>query len=154
MLNAQKLAQYITRDSSDSALLHINIADKQYEVGGALVESITMYVATAQEDGDYYDGDLAVNWSTAGLRNNVAARTMGTLALRDVYSDDDVTEIMQLFYWQHDFDAELRSILHDVGFSKTAANSVTTSEWGMQDEGRASYDACDIAEEVRKVLGI
>ena len=33
--------------------------------------------------------------------------------------------------------------------SASAVAEVTGSEWGMQDEGRASYDANSIADEVR-----
>lgn len=155
MFNAQKVLRHVTR-SDEAAHLYIGIADKEYYVNDVLVESITMYVCTTKEEGedDYFDGDLAVNWNMTGLQNNEDARTMGTLMLRNLNSNDEVTDVMQQFYWEHAFDSTLRKILVDAGFSEEAANSVSTSEWGMQDEGRASYDAYDIAVEVRKALNI
>jgi hypothetical protein len=115
-----------------------------------------MYVSTVNEgdaeEAEYYDGDLYVNWDMTGLVNNEDARTAGMLLLRNVHSEDDVTKVMGEFYWEDAFGAELAHILVEAGFSAEAANSVTTSEWGMQDEGRASYDAYSIGDEVRKAL--
>lgn len=156
MFNAQKILQHVTR-SDEAAHLYIGIADKEHYVNGALVESITMYVCTTKEEDDdeyYGDGDLGVNWNMDGLENNEDARTAGTLLLRNLNSDDEVTEVMQQFYMERAFNSELHKILVDAGFSKEAAQSVHGSEWGMQDEGRASYDAYDIAVEVRKALNI
>lgn len=118
---------------------------------GVLVESISMFVGTEDDGNGYFsDGDLAVNWSIEGLSNDENAETMGTLLLRDLDSDDEVTQVMGEFYWEHGFDERLREILVAHGFSAKAAESVCGSEWGMQDEGRASYDAESIADEVRK----
>ena len=117
---------------------------------GVLVESIEMFVSTECEDGEYWgDGDLAVCWSMEGLVNDETARTAGNLLLRNMHSDDDVTRVMGEFYWEHGFDERLRELLVAHGFSAEAAESVYGSEWGMQDEGRASYDANMIADEVR-----
>lgn len=122
---------------------------------GVLVESIDMFVSTQCEDGEYWgDGDLAVCWSVEGLTNDESAQTMGSLLLRNIHSDDDVTRVMGEFYWEHGFDERLRELLVAHGFSAEAAESVCGSEWGMQDEGRASYDAEGIAEEVREHFGI
>ena len=68
--------------------------------------------------------------------------------MRNNNSKDDITETMGEFYWEHAFDEQLKQILLDAGFSTTAVADVCTSEWGMQDEGRASYDANAIAEEM------
>lgn len=122
---------------------------------GVLVESIDMFVSTQCEDGEYWgDGDLAVCWSMEGLVNNESARTAGSLLLRNMHSDDDVTRVMGEFYWEQGFNERLREILIAHGFSAEAATGVYGSEWGMQDEGRASYDAYSIADEVREHFGI
>lgn len=124
------------------------------QFNGVNIESITLYVSTVNEDGYFYDGDLAVNWDTEGFSNNEAAHTMGNLLLRNMHSEDDVTKIMGMFYWDDAYTKRLREILVANGFSKKAANNVHTSEWGMQDEGRASYDAYNIMDEVRERFNI
>jgi hypothetical protein len=113
-----------------------------------------MFVSNVNEadDGDeacYYDGDLAVNYNIDGLQNDETAQTMGMLLLRNLNSDDEVTAVMGQFYWDSAFTARLNEILVECGF-KTC--NVHTSEWGMQDEGRASYDAYDLADEVRSIM--
>jgi hypothetical protein len=70
------------------------------------------------------------------------------LLMRNNSATDNVTETMQEFYWEHAFEDTLATILADAGFSTEAVEDVFTSEWGMQDEGRASYDANAIAEEM------
>ena len=131
----------VTTIENDSVQLHIDLADKNYSVNGHAVESITMYA-----DADCY-GDLAVNWKYEESDNDgYVESTM--LLMRNNNSDDNVTETMGQFYWESAFDEELASILADAGFSREAVADVCTSEWGMQDEGRASYDANCIAEEM------
>ena len=131
----------VTTIENDSVQLHIDLADKNYSVNGHAVESITMYA-----DADCY-GDLAVNWAYEESDNDgYVESTM--LLMRNNNSDDNVTETMGQFYWESAFDEELASILADAGFSREAVADVCTSEWGMQDEGRASYDANCIAEEM------
>jgi len=127
--------------AENSVQLHIDLADKNYSVNGHAVESITMYADT-----DCY-GDLAVNWKYEESDNDgYVESTM--LLMRNKNSDDDVTETMGQFYWENCFSTQLAHILSDAGFSKEAIEDVFTSEWGMQDEGRASYDANCIAEEM------
>jgi len=122
---------------------------------GVLVESINMFVGIEDDgDGCWNDGDLAVCWSMEGLTNDESAQTMGNLLLRNLHSEDDVTKVMGEFYWKQGFNERLRELLVAHGFSAEAAESVCGSEWGMQDEGRASYDAESIADEVRKHFGI
>jgi hypothetical protein len=75
---------------------------------------------------------------------------MGTMLLRNLHSDDDVTKAMSYFYWDDMFTDRLQAILADAGFNNV--NDISTSEWGMQDEGRASYDAFDLADEVRSIM--
>ena len=43
----------------------------------------------------------------------------------------------------------LRELLTAAGIPETVAASIGTSEWGMQDEGRASYDADELEDWVR-----
>lgn len=149
-----KFAQYITEDT-DGFYLQIDLNE---QFAGVNVESVTMYIAKQKEDeeddGYYGDGDLAVNWSMEGLENNEDARTAGTLLLRNLHSDDDVTRVMGEFYWQQGFNARLHEILLNAGFSAEAVEDVGTSEWGMQDEERASYDAYALAHEVRAAFAV
>ena len=133
--------------------VNVNIAVNE-QFNGVTVTNISMYVNTVSNDSYFYDGDLAVNWDTEGLSNNEAADTAGNLLLRNMHSDDDITNVMGMFYWDDAFTERLREILVAHGFSKEAAEYVHTSEWGMQDIGRASYDANDIADEVRKHFNI
>ena len=141
-LNTTKI-KTVTNFNADenSVQLYIDLADKNYSVNGHAVESITMYA-----DADCY-GDLAVNWKYEESDNDgYVESTM--LLMRNKNSDDDVTETMGQFYWENCFSTQLAHILSDAGFSKEAIEDVFTSEWGMQDEGRASYDANCIAEEM------
>jgi O-methyltransferase involved in polyketide biosynthesis len=74
---------------------------------------------------------------------------MGMLLVRNIHSEDEVTAVMGKFYWEGAFTARLNAILAERGFT---ANTAHTSEWGMQDEGRASYDACELADEIRNIM--
>ena len=146
----QNAKQYIT-ETEDGYELCITLDNEQCE--GVDVESITMFISKVNEaeDGDeacYYDGDLAVNYNIDALQNDETAQTMGTLLLRNLHSDDEVTVAMGHFYWDGAFTARLNEILAECGF----ANTAHTSEWGMQDEGRASYDAYDLADEIRAIM--
>jgi hypothetical protein len=146
----QNAKQYITQ-TEDGYELYITLDE---QCAGVNVESISMFVSNVNEadDGDeacYYDGDLAVNYNIDGLQNDETAQTMGMLLLRNLNSDDEVTAVMGQFYWDSAFTARLNEILVECGF-KTC--NVHTSEWGMQDEGRASYDAYDLADEVRSIM--
>ena len=150
--NANAIKQHVLQ-SDEGYALHINLQARDLRVAGAQVLGVSMHVAdTADEHGYYMDGDLAVDWSMEGLQNDETAQTMGTLLLRNMHSEDEVTQVMGAFYWQGAFTAQLRNILREAGFSEAAANDVSTSEWGMQDEERASYDAGLVAEEVRAAM--
>ena len=139
--NTTKIKNVTTLDTDNSVQLEINLADKNYVVNGHTVESVTMYADTD------CIGDLAVNWAYAETDN--AGYTESTMLLmRNNSATDNVTETMQEFYWEHAFEDTLATILADAGFSTEAVEDVFTSEWGMQDEGRASYDANAIAEEM------
>ena len=156
MFNAQKVAQFCTVDA-EGINFSVDVSDKGYIVAGAKVLEVGMYASTQNEaeegeDACYYDGDMYVSWSAEGLTNDETAQTMGMLLLRNLHSEDDVTAVMGEFYWEDAFTDELHSILLDCGFSTEAAACVSTSEWGMQDEERASYDANTIADEIREAV--
>ena len=132
-----------TREDDNSVALYIDLTQQGLQVNGRAVESISMHVTV--DGGDLYAGDLAVNWAEeddSNYTHNTA------LLMRDISDTNNNTATMGEFYWEHAFDDELHSILQQHGFSKAAAEDVSTSEWGMQDVGRASYDAYDIAEEM------
>ena len=139
----QNTKQYITEDE-DGYNLCINVNE---QCGNYAVDSITMFIAKDDED---CSGDLAVNYDISTLQNDETAQTMGTLLLRNMHSDDEVTTAMGHFYWDDAFTARLREIVAACGFA--SASDITTSEWGMQDEGRASYDAYDLADEIRNIM--
>ena len=146
----QNAKQYIT-ETEDGYNLCINVNE---QCGNYTVDSITMFISNVNEaeDGDeamYFNGDLAVNYDISTLQNDETAQTMGTLLLRNLHSDDEVTTAMGHFYWDDAFTARLNAILTQHGFT---ANTAHTSEWGMQDEGRASYDACELADEIRAIM--
>jgi len=139
----QNAKQYIT-ETEDGYELYIAVNE---QCGAYTVESITMFIAKDEDEGS---GDLAVNYDISTLQNDETAQTMGTLLLRNLNSDDEVTVAMGHFYWDGAFTARLQQIIADCGF--TTASDITTSEWGMQDEGRASYDAYDLADEIRAIM--
>ena len=139
----QNTKQYITEDE-DGYNLCINVNE---QCGNYTVESIDMFIA---KDADEGSGDLAVNYDISTLQNDETAQTMGTLLLRNVHSDDEVTVAMGHFYWDGAFTERLQEIIANAGFA--SASDITTSEWGMQDEGRASYDACELADEIRNIM--
>ena len=138
----QNTKQYITEDE-DGYSLCINVNE---QCGNYTVESINFFVA---KDADYGTSDLAVCYDISTLQNDETAQTMGTLLLRNLHSDDEVTTAMGHFYWEGAFTQRLNAILAERGFT---ANTVHTSEWGMQDEGRASYDAYELADEIRNIM--
>ena len=137
----------ITAEDAEGVTLEIAV-NKAYNEQ-VVVESVTMYVTLQEEDGYFYDSDLAVNYSIDKLQNDETAQTMGTMLLRNLNSNDEVTQVMSEFYWERSYNDELAEILLSAGFSASAVAEVAGSEWGMQDEGRASYDAYSIADEVR-----
>ena len=138
----QNAKQYIT-ETEDGYNLCISVNE---QCDNYTVESIDMFIA---KDDDYGSGDLAVSYDISTLQNDETAQTMGTLLVRNIHSEDEVTAVMGQFYWEGAFTQRLNAILAERGFT---ANTVHTSEWGMQDEGRASYDACELADEIRNIM--
>ena len=124
-----------------SVQLEIDLEGKGYVVNGHAVDYISMYTDTDCM------GDLAVNWKYEETDNEGYVEN-SMLLMRNNSATDNVTETMQQFYWEDCFADTLAQILTEAGFSTEAVADVFTSEWGMQDEGRASYDANCIAEEM------
>ena len=124
--------QNVTR-SEDGYNLNITV-NKMFTVCGdgywsdtakqVYVESITMFVAN---EADYSDGDLGVHYST------------------DTWNDEE----LGLIYTDSAFLADVQTALIAAGISIEAAEAVTYSEQGMQDEGRVSCDAYALADYVR-----
>ena len=156
MQNNTTLIKAATTVVDEGIQLYINLAQHGLQVNGRKVNSISMHVATVAEDygdGDtwYCDGDLAVNWAAEDDSSYVHNSSM---LMRDTGDSNNNTVTMGEFYWDSAFTATLHDILQQHGFSAAAATAVSGSEWGMQDVGRASYDACEIAEEVRAAHNI
>lgn len=144
LARAQKISQFVKRDEEYKGFqLHIPM---DVMTGGVKVESITMFISS---ESCYSDGDLAVNWNIDGLQNT-GGGDMGSLVMRG--NNDEVGSKMGYFYWENGFDEELQDKLIECGFSEESATDVSGSEWGMQDEGRASYDAYKLADEIRKAM--
>jgi len=143
------LIKNVTTNDAGDVALYINVADKNYTVNGALVESITLGVTV---DGEMYAGDLAVNWKAVDDSNYNDGNS--TLLMRNIHDNNTNTQTMSAFYWDGEFTDTLDSILLANGFSSEAVADVCTSEWGMQDVGRASYDAFALAEEMLNAYNI
>ena len=138
MQNTNTKIKTVTNLDGNSVQLYIDLEGKNYSVNGHEIESITMYADTD------CIGDLAVNWEEEDDSNYVHNSSM---IMRDASDDNNNTETMGQFYWEHCFDETLQQLLQQNGFSAAAAADVCGSEWGMQDVGRASYDAWEIANE-------
>ena len=137
--NNTKIKAVTTVEGEACATLHINLAAHNLQVNGRKVNSITMY-ADAE-----CCGDLAVNWEAvddSNYKHNTA------LLMRDINDSNNNTETMGAFYWDGEFTSTLQQLLVENGFSTAAAQDVCTSEWGMQDVGRASYDAFALNTEI------
>ena len=131
---------YFTFNAEEQSVqFEMTVADRGYTVNGRRVTLIALY---ADRD---CTGDLAVCWEEeddSDYEHNT------TLLMRDRNDSNSNTETMGLFYWENEFTEQLRELLAEVGFSEAAIEDVCTSEWGMQDVGRASYDAYTCGEEM------
>lgn len=141
--------QNVTKTSEKDVQLFVDLTDKNYTVNNAKVESISLGVTV---DGEMYAGDLAVNWKAVDDSNYDDGNS--TLLMRNIHDENANTQTMGAFYWDNAFTETLQSILKTNGFSENAVADVCTSEWGMQDVGRASYDAYTVAEEILQNLNI
>ena len=136
-MNVDKIKQYVTVDNEQALL----VIDANVQLGNVTIERITFTVDIVGEDNDYYNGDLAVHY---------------THALYDESIDDDEQDEAVLGVVESFYDGVYNDVVHKLlakaGFSAEAAASVESSESGMQDLLRASFDANAIANEVRAAL--
>jgi hypothetical protein len=137
--------QNVTRQE-DGFMLNITV-NKMFTVCGdgywsntakdVFVTDIGMFVSTNNEadegeEASYFDGDMYAL---------TTAETWNEEELGLIYTDSAFLECVK---------AELIK----AGISVEAAEAVTYSEQGMQDEGRVSMDAYDVADYVRTRMGI
>jgi len=130
--------QNVTRFGDEGFELNITV-DKFFTVCGdgywsntakeVFVTAITMFINADKEEGD---GDLAVL---------TTAETWNEEELGLIYTDSAFLECV-------------RTELIKAGISVEAAEAVTYSEQGMQDEGRVSCDAYELADYVRIRMGV
>ncbi len=137
-LNAETVKQFISNVDAEGFLFSIDVNTTFNTAGNGLwsdvskdvfVTSISMYISTESDDGDFYDGDLAVNYTEATWDNNVDG----------------------LIYTDKAFLADVRAFLIAQGFDAEAVNAISYSEQGMQDDERVSCDAYEFADYLRKV---
>lgn len=140
------LKNVLTHDATDNSVqLYIDLRERNLQVNGHKVESITQYA------GVDFIGDLGVNWAASADDSYTEG---GLLLMRNTHSNDANTATMGEFYWERVFNDELKAILAQHGFSDAAQQDVFGSEWGMQDVGRASYDAQTVGEEMLAVFNL
>ena len=141
----QNIKSVTTRDS-DNVELYIDLTASDFVVNNCKVTGIAM---TAESDGgEFYCGDLAVCWEAVEDSTYAATANLAQVAQQQLQRENDATATMGAFYWENEFDEQLTDLLQQNGFSAEAANDICTSEWGMQDVERASYDANLIAHEM------
>ena len=131
------MEKYIRERDDHDIELYIDLKGKGHTLNNAKVESVSMLITL---DNIWPFSDLAVNWE----------------AQDDTILDNCIvnSQTLEMFYYQDKFTKTLQNILQNCGFSKEACNDVCTSEYGMQDIGRASYDAYKLNDEILKKLNI
>jgi len=80
-------------------------------------------------------GDFSVHWEM-DVDDYVNAKTLNDI------------------YWSGEITTKVHNLLQKAGFSKEASEDVWTSEHGMQDFGRASFDAYLLGAEMAKAAGL
>jgi hypothetical protein len=125
-LHPNLIQMHVINDEGGYQLV-IPIANTTVE--GCRLIDIAMYISNEEDEPD---GDLSLNY--------------------ELGDDADEDYMMNQFYTDELWLEELHHTLHQAGFSLAAANSVQPSESGMQGLGRASYDAGQIADEVRAAM--
>lgn len=145
-MNSQLIRSF-ARASEEQVLLNIPVNQVW---NGVSVKDMTLAINLGD---DGYAGDLGVNWEVAGR----ASKEQPTgLLMRGLPGGpaDEVGTIMGRFYWEREFNRHVAAALVAAGFSEKAAAGVSGSEWGMQDEGRASFDAYEIADELAQAMNV
>jgi hypothetical protein len=137
-LTAQTVKQYITDTTAEGFYFEI-VVDKTFTTAGdglwssvvkdVFVESISMFISTENNEGDFYDGDLAINYTNATWDNDVDG----------------------LIYTDRTFIAQVHAFLINAGFDNKAVNAISYSEQGMQDDERVSCDANEFADYLRNI---
>ena len=119
----------ITFDTDGSFTLDITI-NEVCKIAGAdvQVDALSMYF-----DEEHEGYELTINWRETG-------------------NEELDIEIMNAFYTDDAFEERIVQLLIANGVSADAANDVCTSESGMQNEGRASYDAGWLAAEAAEYV--
>jgi hypothetical protein len=133
---AETVQQFITDTTAEGFLFSIDV-NKTFTTCGdgywsnvvkeVFVTSIGMYIGTESDDGDFYSGDLAVNYTEATWDNNVDG----------------------LIYTDSEFLHCVREFLINAGFNVAAVEDISYSEQGMQDDERVSCDAYAFADYIR-----
>ena len=131
-------SKYITDITTDGFLFSVAV-EKTFTTAGdglwssvvkdVFVESISMFISTVNEEGDFYDGDLAINYTNATWDNDVDG----------------------LIYTDRAFIAQVKAFLINAGFDNEAVNAISYSEQGMQDDERVSCDANEFADYLRNI---
>jgi len=122
----------ISKDKQDvpyDCRLVMDISEENITVNGCKMLRIELWT-----DGEEV-GDFNVYWEKDS--NN----TINSKTLNDIYWDDAITP-------------KIQELLQKAGFSQYASEDLMTSEHGMQDYGRASFDAWLIGEELAKAAGL
>ena len=137
-LNAQTVQQFIEYTQEEGFNFEI-VVNKTFTTAGdglwsnvvkdVFVESISMFISTVNEEGDFYDGDLAINYTEATWNN----------------AKDG------LIYTDRAFIAQVHAFLINAGFDNEAVNSISYSEQGMQEDERVSCDANEFADYLRNI---
>lgn len=135
-----KILSHITRMDEDDVILNIPV-NQPFWGPHITINSVTMNIGIVEDDGYFGDGDLAVNYTV----NDAGSE-------EDEEPSMDPDDAMWIFYSDKGYDDELTHVLMDAGFSQEAASDIGGSEAVMQEEGRASYDAVGIADEVREAI--
>ena len=136
-LNAQTVQQFI-ENTEDGFNFEI-VVNKTFTTAGdglwssiskaVFVESISMFISTENNEGDFYDGDLAINYTNATWDNDVDG----------------------LIYTDSAFLQQVKAFLINEGFDNDIVNAISYSEQGMQDDERVSCDANEFANYIRMI---
>ena len=140
--NAETVQQFIVYKQAEGFNFEIAV-NKTFKTCGdgywsnvvkeVFVTSISMYIGTESDDGEYFgDGDLAVNYTEATWDNNVDG----------------------LIYTDSEFLHCVREFLINAGFNVAAVEDISYSEQGMQDDERVSCDAYAFANYIRKLSNV
>ena len=137
-LNAQTVQQFIEYTQEDGFNFEI-VVNKTFTTAGdglwsnvvkdVFVESISMFISTVNNEGDFYDGDLAINYTSDTWDNDVDG----------------------LIYTDRAFIAQVHAFLINAGFDNEAVNAISYSEQGMQEDERVSCDANEFADYLRNI---